>query len=273
MIRKDQKWQNIDDFLVFWLENNVVLNSDNRKEFNRYYGNYLKSFSAYNRHHYAEQTRKITQQIREMKAPRLLEVGTGCGTEALWFAYLGARVVTVDINAERVNVARARKRWLEENLGLKLDIEFVKMSIFDYEPNQPFDLVWMEQTYHHVEPRERFGPKILSFLRDGGRCHISEANGWNPLLQAQLFRRRGFKTITHFLDEHGNKMPYGNERVTTPGALRASLERAGFISTSSNIYRMLPNSNPPAAWLKIEPTLLKVLPMLSTHYNVEAIKG
>jgi len=273
MQNPSQSWGSIDEFLVFWLNNKDVLEKSEREVFCAYYVNYLKSFSAYNRHHFAEQTRQISDQIRAAGSPRLLEVGTGCGTEALWFAYLGARVVTVDLNKERVRVARARKQWLEENLGLKLDIEFVEMSIFDYDPAEQFDLLWMEQTYHHVEPRARFAPKLLSLLRSGGRCHISEVNAWNPLLQLQLIRRRGFKTLTHYIDENGNKVLYGNERITTPVALRRTLRNAGFQSASSHNFRMLPNSNPPRAWLKMEQALLKVLPVLSSHYNVEAIKG
>lgn len=267
------QWKTIDEFLVFWLQNNAMLEGQDRVTFRTYYQNYLKSFSDYNRHYYAEQTRDISAQIRAGGSPDLLEVGTGCGTEALWFAYLGARVVTVDMNRERVRVARARKRWLEENLGLKLDIEFVEMSIFDFESEPRFDLIWMEQTYHHVEPRAQLGPKLLSLLRPGGHCHISDANAWNPLLQLQLIRVRGFKTLTHFTDDNGNKLPYGNERITTPIALRHSLRKAGFKTVSSRNFRMLPNSNPPRAWLRIEMVLLKIFPFLSSHFNVEAVKG
>jgi 2-polyprenyl-3-methyl-5-hydroxy-6-metoxy-1,4-benzoquinol methylase len=267
------KWDTMDEFLVFWLENHDMLEGQDRDVFRTYYQNYLKSFSEYNRHHFAEQTRDISAQIRPASSPDLLEVGTGCGTEALWFAYLGARVVTVDMNKERVRVARARKRWLEENMGLKLDIEFVEMSIFDFESEPRFDLVWMEQTYHHVEPRAKLGPKLFSLLRPGGRCHISEVNAWNPLLQIQLLRVRGFRTLTYFVDDDGNTVPYGNERITTPVALRHTLRKAGFEKVSSRNFRMLPNSNPPRAWLKMELALLKVFPVLSSHFNVEAVKG
>jgi len=267
------KWNNIDEFLSFWLENHSVLGKEEGEVFRTYYQNYLKSFSDYIKHYYAEQTRDISAQIRAAGSPDLLEVGTGCGTEALWFAYLGARVVTVDFNKERVRVARARKRWLEENMGLKLDIEFVEKSIFDFASEPRFDLIWMEQTYHHVEPRAKLGPKLFSLLRPGGRCHISEVNAWNPLLQLQLFSVRGFKTLTYFVDDHGNKLPYGNERITTPVALRHSLRRAGFKKVSSRNFRMLPNSNPPRAWLKLEIGLLKLFPALSSHFNVEALKG
>lgn len=265
-------WKSIDEFLNFWLENDVLEGAD-RAEFRSYYANYLKSFGDYTRHYFAEQTREISQQIRAAGAPALLEIGTGCGTEALWFAILGAKVTTIDLNPDRMRVAKARKRWLEEHMGLVLDIEFGEMSVFDFQPTKQFDLIWMEQTYHHIEPREQLGPKLLAMLRPGGHCHICEVNGWNPLLQLLFIKERGFKTKTFFTDEAGNKVPYGNERITTPIALRRSLRRAGFASASSRNYRLLPNSNPPRSWLGVERAILKFLPVLSTHYNVEAVKG
>lgn len=269
----DPKWKTIDEFLAFWLENHHVLDQEDQAVFRRYYQNYLTSFSPYTRHHVASQVADISEQIRAADAPTLLEIGTGCGTEALWFAYLGARVVTVDMSTDRVSVAKARKRWLEENMGLKLDIEFVEKSIFDYGADAQFDFVWMEQTYHHVEPREALGPRLLSLLRPGGHCHIVEVNGWNPLLQLQFLRARGLKTITYFEDEQGNRIPYGNERITTPGRLRATMQRAGFTGVSSQNFRILPNSNPPLSWLKPEAALVRLIPALATHYKVQAIKG
>lgn len=269
----DSSWTNIGEFLTFWLENHGVLPEADQAVFRKYYGNYLKSFSEYTRHHLSTQVRDISDQIRAADAPKLLEIGTGCGTEALWFAYLGARVVTVDMSADRVSVARSRKQWLEQNMGLKLDVEFVEKSIFDFETEDKFDLIWMEMTYHHVEPRAAFGPRLLSLLRPGGRCHIVEVNAWNPLLQLQFLRERGLKTITFFEDEHGNRVPYGNERITTPGRLRASMRRAGFADVSTQLFRMLPNSSPPLSWLKPEAALVRLIPALAVHYKLQAVKG
>jgi 2-polyprenyl-3-methyl-5-hydroxy-6-metoxy-1,4-benzoquinol methylase len=267
----NDRWSDISDFLQFCFDH-TILHGHDKVIFEKYYANYRTNFNPYMRHHFGEQTREITDVIRQQGKPRLLEIGTGCGTEALWFAVLGAKVTTIDLKRERLNVARARLDWLEQELGRKLDIEFVESSIFDFRPDTDFDLIWMEQTYHHIEPRNGVAPLLHNLLEKGGACHISEANAWNPLLQAQLFKVRGFHTKGEFVDDAGNTHEYGDERITTPFALRRSLLRAGFKSAKSRNFRLLPTSNPPAWWLGVEKGILKVLPALSTHYNVVGTK-
>ena len=74
----------------------------------------------------------------------------------------------------------------------------------------------MEQAFHHVEPRARVYETIAALLKPEGRVVISEANGWNPLLQLVLFRRRGFRTVIERTTETGERFLYGNERITVP---------------------------------------------------------
>lgn len=267
-----KEWTNISDFLQFCFTNQI-LNEGEKAIFERYYENYRKDFNPYLRHHFAEQTREVTEAIRKRQSPNVLEVGTGCGTEALWFAALGANVTTIDLRRDRLSVAKARRDWLEGVLGQKLEIEFVESSVFDFKPEKRFDLIWMEQAYHHIEPRAKLAPLLYQLLNSGGECHVSEANAWNVLLQAQLFTIRGFHTKGQFVDDAGNAHSYGDERITTPFALRRALRRAGFAEAWSRNFRLLPSSNPPSWWLGVEASILKVLPALSTHYNVVGKKA
>lgn len=264
-------WTTISAFLQFWLQNNP-LKQPERQVFDRYYEGYRRRFSKYIQHHFSEQTREVTDAIQNASTPRLLEVGAGCGTESLWFGLLGARVVAIDVMEDRLAVARARMAWLRENLDTSLDVDFQQSSLFEFLPQHNFDVIWMEQTFHHLEPREKVCPKLFNLLNPGGVLIISEANAWNPLLQLQLFLRRGFKTKTVFVDSDGKHIEYGNERITSPSALRRHLQRAGFQVTKIRSFRILPNSNPPAAWLKIEAAILKLFPLLSTHFNLVARK-
>ncbi|MEP7348380.1 MAG: methyltransferase domain-containing protein [Sphingorhabdus sp.] len=264
-------WNNISDFLQYWFDNNELADEDQRV-FEKYYEKYRKDFNPYLRHHFAQQTLEIGNSIRRKRAPRLLEIGTGCGTEALWFALLGAEVTTIDLKPERLAVARARRDWLERKIGRSLNIKFVEASIFEFQSEALFDLVWMEQAYHHIEPREELAPLLFKLLGPNGECHISEANAWNPMLQAQLFSIRGFRTKGVFYDNQGKRHPYGDERITTPFALRRTLLKAGFWSAKSRNFRLLPSSNPPLWWLKVEAAILVILPAASTHYNVIGTK-
>jgi len=266
-----RSWPSISAFLQFWLRENP-LQSPERQVFEKYYSGYRQRFGPYMQHHFSEQTREITEAIGKSTSPRLLEVGAGCGTESLWFSILGAHVTAIDLAEDRLGVARARKAWLQENSDLGLHVEFKESSIFDFRPQQNFDLIWMEQTFHHLEPRERVYTKLFELLKPGGTLVISEANAWNLPLQLQLFLRRGFKTKTFFVDKNGNRIEYGNERITTPFALCAGLRSAGFEVAQVRSFRILPNLNPPSAWLAIEEKILKLLPFLSTHFNLVARK-
>lgn len=233
---------------------------------------YRRRFTPYTAHHYAEQTREIVKEIKLRGAPRILEVGAGCGTESLWFALNGAKVTAIDVTEERLRVGKARKGWLDQNQSQPLSVDFQNISLFDFAATEKFDLIWMEQTFHHVEPRRRIYGALFELLRPGGVLVISEANAWNILLQLQLFLRRGFKTRTHFVDSSGAVIEYGNERITTPFALSRGLRRAGFAVQPARAFRLLPNSNPPKWWISVERWVLRVAPFLSTHFNLVATK-
>jgi 2-polyprenyl-3-methyl-5-hydroxy-6-metoxy-1,4-benzoquinol methylase len=267
----DLQWNSISSFLQFWLGTSVLARPE-QDTFDVYYTSYRKQFSAYNQFHYTEQTREITAAIQTSVAPRLLEIGAGCGTESLWFGLMGARVTAIDLATDRLSTARARQQCLEKMLGVAMNVNFKEAALFDYDPPQKFDMIWMEQTFHHLEPRKDVYPKLFQLLKPGGTLFVCDLNAWNPAVQLQLFMQRGFKTKTFFTDESGRRIAYGNERVTTPHALRHGLKKAGFHIQSTRMYRILPNSNPPAIWMKAERAILGVLPFLSSHFNIAAYK-
>ena len=105
-------FKSIDAFLAWWFAH-PVLSEPHASIFNGYYSGYRAQFGPYVRHHYSGQTNEICQLIADKGNPTLLEVGGGCGTEALWFALRGARVLAVDVNNERLAVARMRQRIVE----------------------------------------------------------------------------------------------------------------------------------------------------------------
>ena len=256
----------IADFLQWWLKNDV-LSAPHAATFKAYYAGYIARFGSYVRHHYTDQTREICGFIRESEAPRLLEVGGGCGTEALWFALQGARVVAVDINEDRLATARARQEIVEQGIGRRLDLEFRSCSLFNVEESGNFDLIWMEQAFHHVEPRDEVYATISRLLAPGGRIVISEANGWNPLLQLVLFRQRGFRTIVDRTTADGQRILYGNERITVPSAMSQGFEAAGVKRETVRYFRVLPNVASADALQALERFIPTYAAPLFSHYN------
>ncbi|HWV42013.1 class I SAM-dependent methyltransferase [Pseudorhodoplanes sp.] len=256
----------IDAFLAWWLEN-PVLQEPHAGVFNGYYAGYRAKFTSYVRHHYRGQSEEVCQLIAAQDRPALLEIGGGCGTEALWFALRGARVLAIDVNAERLAVARARQEIVEQGIGRRLDLEFRFCSLFDL-PRQPdFDLIWMEQAFHHVEPRDRVYSTIAALLKPGGRVVISEANGWNPLLQLVLLRRRGFRTVVERTTEAGERILYGNERITVPSRMARGFAEAGITQDAVRYFRVFPNISAADRLMPIENWIPGSAAPLFSHYN------
>jgi SAM-dependent methyltransferase len=256
----------IADFLDWWLRH-PALPAPHDAVFNSYYAGYRARFGRYIRHHYSDQSAEIAALIDAKKSPRLLEIGGGCGTEALWFALKGARVLAIDVNDERLGVARARQEIIERGIGHPLDIEFRHCSLFDLDARAAFDLIWMEQAFHHVEPRDKIYSTIAGLLAPHGHVVVSEANGWNPLLQLMLLRKRGFQTIVDRTGPDGGRVLYGNERITIPSVMARGFERAGIQQEAVRYFRALPNTAASEALMPLEHAIPQFAAPLFSHYN------
>ncbi len=256
----------ISDFLALWLGGSLLAPAE-QETLNGYYASYQRRFPARLRHYYRRQIEDVVALIKARPGARVLEIGCGTGTESLWMAMHDAAVEAIELAKARFEVANARKAVLESDLGRKLDCEFIHGSLLDIEAANQYDIIWMEQAFHHLEPRAQVIEKIAGLLKPGGHVVISEANALNPLLQAQLFLQRGFKTLGEFTDETGRRYPYGNERILSASRLAKLFDRAGVATVSIDHFRVFPNS---PAWdelLAFELWLPRWLRPVFTHYN------
>jgi 2-polyprenyl-3-methyl-5-hydroxy-6-metoxy-1,4-benzoquinol methylase len=257
----------IDAFLAAWLDHGLLRGADARA-FNTYYGSYRRSFSPRARAHYALQMTEIETRVRGNPGARVLEVGCGMGTESLWLGLQGADITGADVRPDRLAVAKARHGVLEDQLGRNVSCKFLGKSLLDLPEDEKFDFIWMEQTFHHLEPRAQSVAKIAKLLKPGGEVVISEANAWNPFLQAQLFLRRGLPKVVTMTTDDGKAIAYGDERVTTAGALCRNFARVGISQVSVRHFRAFPNRAvfQPFAGLERAIAASRVVPLL-THFN------
>lgn len=258
------RFSNIADWLNWWLSH-PVLSEATQKTFNKYYFSFKSNFSRYIQDHYQSQIAEAMACVKP--GAKVLEVGCGCGTESLWFALNGASVVGMDLETNRLAVAKERRDYINQHIQ-PIDAEFVEQNIFNVAPSGDFDMIWMEQAFHHIEPREQLPAQLSALLKPGGSIVISEANAYNPLMQLQLFKIRGFKTIVEYTDTHGTKHVYGNERISTAHRISKLFAKAGFETTCVKHFRVLPNFKGVqyVAWIdKLIPHWL--LPMYS-HFNI-----
>jgi len=263
---------NISDFLNIWITNKL-LNDKEQKILEIYYGNYIVNFSHRIQRFYESQTKEVLSLIKKKPGLDLLEVGCGCGTESLWFALQGANVNGIDLKRERLNVVRERKSVVERLIGKTLACNFEEMSLLDLSPSVQYDIIWMEQTFHHLEPRETMCEHICQILKPGGKLVISETNGLNPIIQLQLFLKRGINTVTEYRDKQGQIHIYGNERILSANKLSYIFNYYGIIKESIEYFRILP-SHPYFDFLEnIEFRIGNHIPALNTHFNYVGIRN
>ena len=264
-------FNSIDGFLKYSILTSNLLSKNSYKTFKNYYSKYCNNFDDYDSRHYKEQSSEITELIKKLEKPKILEVGSGCGTESLWFALLGGEVTGIDLNDNRLRVAEERKKILEKKFNKFLKVNFQNINFFEFCDNHQenkFDIIWMEQAYHHIEPRELLLFKVKKLLKKDGYLIISESNAYNPFLQFKLFLKRGFQTIIY--TKNGRSQMYGNERITTKSSLVNALKKNGFEIKLSKLFRIFPNN-----FLKRLCILEKIISkriffFLFLHFNIVA---
>jgi 2-polyprenyl-3-methyl-5-hydroxy-6-metoxy-1,4-benzoquinol methylase len=260
------------DFLAAWFARPLLPPAE-QAEFDGYYVRFRRAFGPRLRHWYDRQLAELRAALAERPGARVLEIGMGTATESLWMATQGAEVTGVEPHMPYVRVARARQAVLERALGRRLPLTILTRSVLDLEPGEGFDIVWMEMTFHHLEPREAMVRHITRLLAPGGRLIISEVNGLNPLLQAQFFRQRGFRTLGTIPGPDGEPIPYGFERVLTAGRLVRHFRAAGLAEVEATHFRLLPAHPVFDRFFALEKRLSPLAPRFAnTHYNVTARK-
>jgi SAM-dependent methyltransferase len=129
-------------------------------------------------------------------------------------------------------------------------------------------LIWLEQAFHHLEPRDEVVRRIAKLLRPGGHVVFSEANAFNPLLQLQGLLMRGLKTRVTVETELG-MVSWGHERILSRGALKRLLRRVGIVQVSSRYYRLFPSWPVFESMFALERRMSSFwLPPVFTHYNL-----
>lgn len=169
---------------------------------------------------------------------RVLEIGCGIGADLHWLALKGAVTTGIDVKSEWINAARSLTEVVFNKFG-PVSVDIRRVNVLNM-PNEQFDLIYMKDTFHHLEPRLAMVEKISNLLRPGGTLVIVEPNAWNPLIQYKMFRIRGINTIIEKTDiETGDKFIYGNERLVFGGSLKALFGRFSVIGRV-RYFRLLP---------------------------------
>lgn len=105
---------------------------------------------------------------REPKPARVLEVGCGTGTNALWLAGQGCTVLGIDIAPRAIAKAKAKAEASAASRARFAVVDFLHDELPDAEP---FDFVFDRGVLHvfdEASERERFAARVAAQLVPGG---------------------------------------------------------------------------------------------------------
>jgi 2-polyprenyl-6-hydroxyphenyl methylase/3-demethylubiquinone-9 3-methyltransferase len=108
----------------------------------------------------------------------VLDIGCGAGTQARLWAELGHRVRGVDINADLIEIARARAK--ESGLALTFEVgSATKLTV----PDASMDVCLMPELLEHVSEWQPCLSEAVRVLRPGGVLYLSTTNALCPRQQ------------------------------------------------------------------------------------------
>jgi len=234
--------------------------------FKEYYSGWNKKFPLVKQYYYLERLTPLINLINLQRAKSILDIGCGCGSETILCASLGCHILGIDLNKERIDCAKERKIYYENLLGKKLDVEFKFGNFFEMNTKEKFDIIWMMEVIHHIEPPLKALKIAYNFLNKGGYIIISDPNGLNPLVQIKLFLKRGVILHKKILNpKTGDMIPYGNENIFTVWKIKQMLKATGFETRRVSYQRFLPSIKLTEKYFqnfKLIEDLLRKMPLL-----------
>jgi len=210
----------------------------------QYYSSWMRTSNAsYLGYCFAQRLRNLVRCInkRQNVTPRVLDCGCGLGSESIACTLLGAKVVGIDLNEERIGVAKKRLDYYRGKFGIDLDVDFLCREILKYEPNVKFDVLYAKEFISHVWSLSAFLKFAGNVLKEGGHLIVTDANLFNPYVafRAYLDHRATLFTAVHD-PKTGDKVPYAVERLFSPRCVAEVFTHCGFKPISINIFGYSP---------------------------------
>jgi SAM-dependent methyltransferase len=271
------------------LENHSGLDPAQYGAFSKYYGSLGDQQRLYRFHCY-NWTRRVAPMLeivvglpRRDTPWRILDAGCGMGTEAIFWSTLRTdlEILGIDIQGERLGIARARQQAYERRLGRELGLCFLDRDIVQVLQSRRFDLVWSMESISHIDPAESFVERVRGALDSPGYLVISDSHLGNPVMAWRVWRLRARGIAEHTCTRVGEQwLPYAQERLFTVGELSRLLRSTGFRSTRSQLsvyfppaLARFPSLFRVCTWFEALLTRVPVVRNLGGIYTIVAFKS
>lgn len=167
------------------------------------------------RRHYAESFADAAAFLLERGgSPLILDLGCGMGTQSLYLALRGARVLGLDLDETALAIFQKRIDFYEKRSGRALAITIRRADAlqFDYQPFAPIDGVYSMFAFNMMQPSGELLNILSPALSEDARFAVIDGNNrcwrarllnrwkrnvWSPLDFETALAGRGFRTIRH----------------------------------------------------------------------------
>jgi 2-polyprenyl-3-methyl-5-hydroxy-6-metoxy-1,4-benzoquinol methylase len=248
-----------------------------KKEFEmlrQYYAYWMKERNQpYFRHFYSQRLKTLITHVTSLTSPIFMDCGCGLGSESIICGLLGARVVGIDLDAERLTVAKKRLGYYRDNYGLSQSVTFLAQNISTHSPNQKADIAFAREFMSHVYSVEAFLLNLSKCLRPNGRLIISDSNPINPYVSFNAWLKHRKRLFTYVPEPGTNKnICYALERLFSPHYLRRALKEFGFVVESTNYYGFVGPQVPIFGFIKdLENRQIHLFNRLGATFEIEAV--
>lgn len=138
-----------------------------------------------------------------MKSGNVLELGSGPGRNAIYFAEKGCHVDAVDLSEESIE-------WAKERASERgVNVNFILNNIFDVQINEgTYDVVYDSGCFHHIAPHRRsnYIELVLKALKPGGHfaitCFVEGGElGGSDITDWEVYRQKSLNGGLGFTEE------------------------------------------------------------------------
>lgn len=146
---------------------------------------------------------------------KVLELGSGPGRNAIYFAEKGCKVDAVDLSEQSID-------WAKERASERgLEINFIHNNIFDVQIEEgTYDMVYDSGCFHHIAPHRRgnYIDLVEKALKPGGHfaltCFVEGGElGGSDITDWEVYRQRSLNGGLGFTEEKLRTLFESLERV------------------------------------------------------------
>lgn len=139
------------------------------------------------------ENRFLLSLMGDLRGRKVLDLGSGLGEAATYFAVRGAEVTATDISPRMCDLARQTARAH----GVEVEAIATPVERLDVPPGA-FDIVYGANLLHHVQDVDGTLAAVERALKPGGRCFFWDPLAYNPAINVYRRMASGVRTT----DEH-----------------------------------------------------------------------